>query len=156
MAVESDERAERESMPGAAPAARTDAILERGEIKNAAAFCFKVWLCVVAGLMLVGLVGVALLQPNASVDVPGWPASDLSPGWHNAVTAYERWDALWYLRIASDGYDVADKSAAFFPGYPLLTRAFSFVTGGHPLAGGYIASNLACLLAMIVVFLMTK
>jgi hypothetical protein len=156
MTIESETRAEQDATPGESSPPRAGALPERAEVKAAAAFCFKVWLSVVAGLMLVGLVGVALLEPNATVDVPGWPASGISPGWHNAFTAYERWDALWYLRIASDGYDVADKSAAFFPGYPLLTRGFAFATGGHPLAGGYIVSNLACLLAMIVVFLMTK
>jgi hypothetical protein len=156
MTIEGEVRAERKGAPEAPRAEPSSAVPDRAEVRAAAAFCFKVWLAVVAGLMLVGLVGVALLQPNATVDVPGWPASGITPGWHNAVTAYERWDALWYLRIASDGYDVADKSAAFFPGYPLLTRAFAFATGGHPLAGGYIVSNLACFLAMIVVFLMTK
>lgn len=163
MTVEDTTRSEPHTTPAPPDAADTErssapapTIPDRTEIRTAAGFCFKVWLGVVAGLMLVGLIGVALLPPNDSVDVPGWPASDLTGGWHNAITAYERWDALWYLRIASDGYDAADKSAAFFPGYPLLTRAFAFVTGGHPLAGGYIASNLACLLAMIVVFLMTK
>ena len=40
-----------------------------------------------------------------------------------------RWDAVWFLRIAEDGYD-ADR-AAFFPLYPLLVKA-----GGVVLAGG--------------------
>jgi Mannosyltransferase (PIG-V) len=131
------------------------ALPSRAEVRRAASYCFKVWAVVAIGLMLIGVVGIALIEPNIVADVPGWPAPEITPGWHNAITAYERWDALWYLRIASDGYDVADKSAAFFPGYPLLTRGFSLVTGNHPLAGGYIAANLACFLAFVVVYLMT-
>src|SRR3954469_1156021 len=34
-----------------------------------------------------------------------------------------RWDSVWYLGIAHDGYSGA--STAFFPLYPLLVRAFA-------------------------------
>src|SRR4051794_40567085 len=38
------------------------------------------------------------------------------------------WDSVWYLSIAGDGY--ADpQRAAFFPLYPLLTRAGGWVFG---------------------------
>ncbi|HEY7874400.1 MAG TPA: mannosyltransferase family protein [Actinomycetota bacterium] len=145
-----------EPPPGPHRGLELPAVPTRTEIRKAAGYCFKVWAAVFAGLMLLGLVGIALLEPNTPADVPGWPSPPLTPGYHNALTAYERWDALWYLRIASDGYDVADKSAAFFPGYPLLTRGVSLVTGNHPLAGGFIVANVACFLALLVVYLMTE
>ena len=59
------------------------------------------------------------------------------------VTAWERFDALWFLRIATDGYRLHDGSAAFFPGFPLAIRFLSPVLGGHPLAAGFLISNLA-------------
>ena len=46
---------------------------------------------------------------------PGWPAHAVTPGWHNVFTSWEREDALWFLRIATGGYDDGDGSAAFFP-----------------------------------------
>jgi hypothetical protein len=128
----------------------------RAEVKQAFAYCFKVWLPVRIGLFMVGLLGVALLPPNVAADVPGWPAPALTPGWHNLITSYERWDALWYLKIASHGYSPGDTSGAFFPLYPLLTRVGSFLTGGHPLAGALLVANVAALLAFVVVYLMTK
>jgi hypothetical protein len=128
----------------------------RSDIRAAFWYCFKVWLPVRIGLLMVGLLGVALLPPNDVADVPGWPAPALTGGWHNFITAFERWDALWYLKIAAKGYSATDTSGAFFPLYPLLTRAASFLTGGHPLAGALIVANVAGLLALVVVFLMTK
>ncbi|MBX6372462.1 MAG: glycosyltransferase family 39 protein [Acidothermus sp.] len=71
-------------------------------------------------------------------------------------TAWERWDALWYLRIATDGYSVGDHSAAFFPGYPLAIRAVSTLLGGHPLLASYLVSNLAFLAALVVVYRLTR
>ena len=126
------------------------------EIKAAFAYCLKVWLPVRIGLFMVGLLGVALLPPNDVADVPGWPAPALTAGWHNLITAWERWDALWYLKIASHGYSPSDTSGAFFPLYPVLSRAGSFLTGGHPLAGAFIVANVTGILALVVVYLMTK
>jgi mannosyltransferase PIG-V len=128
----------------------------RSDIRAAFGYCFKVWLPVRIGLFMVGLVGVALLPPNVQADVPGWPAPALTAGWHNIFTAWERWDALWYLKIAAHGYSPTDTSGAFFPLYPVLTRAGSFLTGGHPLAGAFLVANLAGLVALVVVYLMTK
>src|SRR5690349_6369187 len=41
-----------------------------------------------------------------------------------------RWDSIWYLGVAHDGY--AGASTAFFPLYPLLVRALA--AGGTPWA----------------------
>lgn len=128
----------------------------RAEVRAAFAYCLKVWIPVRVGLFMIGVLGVALLPANAPAPVPGWPPPALTPGWHNLFTSWERWDALWYLRIAAHGYSPGDTSAAFFPLYPLLTRVGSFLTGGHPLAGAFIVANIACLLAFVVVYLMTE
>jgi hypothetical protein len=108
-----------------------------------------------AGLAVVALVGVALIPPNKPAGVPGWPAPALTPGWHNIVTAWERWDALWLLRIAAHGYAKGDGSAAFFPLYPLLVRGLSATLGGHPLAAALIISNVAFGAALVVFYLLT-
>ncbi len=44
-----------------------------------------------------------------------------------------RWDAVWYLRIADQGYGPAPGlKAAFFPLYPLLVRMLGALGGGTP------------------------
>jgi hypothetical protein len=119
------------------------------------------------GLTLVGLAGVALFPHPPEdvaqaagipgpVDVPGWPAEDITPGWHNVISSWERFDALWFLRIADEGYVDGDGSAVFYPLYPLLIRfVASIFGGGGELGAALLISNLAALGAMIVLYFLT-
>ncbi|MFM8998606.1 MAG: mannosyltransferase family protein, partial [Actinomycetota bacterium] len=72
------------------------------------------------------------------------------------ATAWERFDALWFLRIADAGYRAADGSAAFFPGFPLAVRAVAWVLGGRPLAAGLLVANLAFLGALVALHALTS
>ena len=130
-------------------------------------YCLKVFVAVRVGLFVLVLVSVALLPsavkiPHAAdlaipgpVGVPGWAAHAITPGWHNLFTAWERFDALWFLRIADAGYRTTDGSAAFFPGYPLAIRAVSVALGGRPLAASLLVSNATLLAAMCVLYFLT-
>jgi len=134
-------------------------------------YCVKVFVGTRLGLAAIALIGVALL-PDFShvsegvrsqlptvptpVSVPGWPAHAVTPGWHNLFTAWERLDALWFLRIATHGYAKTDASAAFFPLYPALIAVLSFVLGRHPLAASLIISNGAFLGALMVLYALTR
>jgi hypothetical protein len=120
-------------------------------------FCVKVFLGVRLGLFVLGLVSVALFPPLDPVSVPGWLAHQIpDPGWHNLFTAWERFDGLWFLRIAAEGYRAHDGSAAFFPLYPFAIRVVSFLIGGHPFAAALIVSNGAFLGALIVLYSLTR
>jgi Gpi18-like mannosyltransferase len=116
-----------------------------------------VFLAVRIGLFVVGILSVGLFAPLDPVSVPGWTARPMhEAGWHALFTAWERFDALWFLRIAADGYRAADGSAAFFPLYPLVVRAVSALLGGHPFAAGLLVSNTAFLGALLVVYSLTR
>jgi hypothetical protein len=54
---------------------------------------------------------------------------------------WERFDTLWYLRIAEQGYDLP-QSVVFYPLYPALVRAVGAVVR-EPLAAGLIVSTAA-------------
>jgi hypothetical protein len=56
---------------------------------------------------------------------------------------WQRWDALWYQRIAESGYGPADGSTAFFPLYPLLARGLSSVLGGSVVIAELVVSAVA-------------
>jgi hypothetical protein len=143
-----------EQRPSAAPADRAGD--ERARILRGLAYCLGVFLGLRVGLSLIALAGVGLLpEIHNSVGPPGWPASEVTPGWHNLVTAWERFDGLWFLRIATDGYVDGDGSAAFFPLYPLLIRFLSPVLGGHPLAAAFLVSHAAAYGAMVVLYFLT-
>lgn len=124
-------------------------------VADALRYCTLVFLGMRVGLTLLGLLSLSLVPANASTDVPGWPAPT-DDGWSLAVTSWERWDALWYLRIADQGYRADDASAAFFPLYPLLVRGLAAVNGGHPLGAALVVSNVAFLAALVVVHLLTS
>lgn len=66
------------------------------------------------------------------------------------VAPAARWDSVWYLTIAHDGYGTASDhaQAAFYPLYPLLMRGGGWVVGSPLLAGVLI--SLACFLGALV------
>ncbi|MGH2676133.1 MAG: mannosyltransferase family protein [Actinomycetota bacterium] len=129
---------------------------ERARIRAGLRYCLWVFLGLRVGLSVVALAGVALLPSiDNAVGPPGWPASEVTAGWHNLVTAWERFDALWYLRIATGGYVDGDGSAVFFPLYPLLVRGLSPILGGHPLAAAFLVSHLATFGSMVALYFLT-
>jgi Gpi18-like mannosyltransferase len=67
-----------------------------------------------------------------------------------------RWDACWYLRIASVGYSLTDGTTAFFPLYPLLLRWLGPLLGGDHLLAAAVISHTACLLAMLLLYQITR
>lgn len=142
--------------PSASPFRRlgTRLLGERGY--EAFRYCLVVYIAVRVALFVVGVLSVALLPANSPAQVPGWPAPPVTHHWSVMFTAWERWDALWYLRIADGGYRPDDGSAAFFPGYPLLTRDVGWLTGGHPLLGAYVVANAALIVALVLVYQLTE
>ncbi|MGH2740141.1 MAG: mannosyltransferase family protein [Actinomycetota bacterium] len=126
------------------------------DLRRAFRYCLGVFLAIRVGLSLLALAGVALLPNLEPVGVPGWPAPEAGPGLENVVTAWERFDGLWFLRIATDGYVNGDGSAAFFPLYPLLIRILSPILGGHPLAAALLISNAAFFGSLVLLYLLTN
>ncbi|HEX5949643.1 MAG TPA: mannosyltransferase family protein [Actinomycetota bacterium] len=126
-------------------------------LRSAFVYALKVFVGVRIGLSVLALLSPGLFPPIDPVSVPGWPARSLpDPGWHNLFTVWERFDALWYLRIADEGYRAGDGSAAFFPLYPLLTRFLSVVLGGRPFPASLLVSNAALLGALTLLYDLTR
>jgi hypothetical protein len=128
----------------------------RDRLRRAFRYCLGVFLGVRVGLAILGLVAVAVLPALEAVGPPGWPVPPIERGWHHLVTAWERFDALWFLRVGTLGYVDGDGSAAFFPLYPLLIRILSPLLGGHPLAAALLISHAAFLGALVVFYLLTE
>lgn len=91
-----------------------------------------------AAVWAAGLLGLLWLgeAPNASQFDPGALTSPFSPFGDMLVAPAARWDAVWYLSIARDGYadSVDGAKAAFYPLYPLLTKALGWAIGSNLLA----------------------
>ncbi len=68
---------------------------------------------------------------------------------------WAHWDGVWFIRIAADGYGAHQNSQAFFPLYPLLVRAVSWVAGDFVIAG--VLVSLTCYAgAMILLYQLVK
>jgi len=68
------------------------------------------------------------------------------------VNGWFRWDTGWYLKIAALGYSATDGSIIFPPLFPFLTRLTASLLRGHYLLASLVVSNLACLVALILLF----
>ncbi|GAX91135.1 mannosyltransferase family protein [Effusibacillus lacus] len=69
---------------------------------------------------------------------------------------FVRWDSLWYVRIAREGYNY-EQPAAFFPLYPYLIRLLHDGAGLSYNAAGLFISNAAFLFALyLLVRLLAK
>jgi Mannosyltransferase (PIG-V) len=105
-------------------------------------------------LSLLAVLTVGTVRPPSSagsgVEVPA------TPGWHNAIDGTDRWDAGWFERIAREGYDPNDASAAFFPGYPLTIRAITIALPVGEPGAALLVSNTAFLGSLIVLFALTS
>jgi hypothetical protein len=64
---------------------------------------------------------------------------------------FARWDSVWYLAIASGGYDHQPARTAFFPLYPLVLRGVGWVIGSDLIAGVLI-SLVAFAVALVLLY----
>jgi hypothetical protein len=130
-------------------------VSERRRLRDGLRPCLAVFLAARIGLSLFSVFAVGLIEPLDPVHVPGRAGPPATLGWHNAIDATERQDAVWYLRLADEGWSPNDASAAFFPLYPLTVRAVAWVIPGDDLLAALLVSNLAFLGALLALFALT-
>lgn len=63
------------------------------------------------------------------------------------VGVWERWDACWYLKIASHGYEPGEHAVAFFPLFPSAVRIVGALPGIAAPAAGMLVSLAAFVVA---------
>lgn len=102
------------------------------------------------------------VDPVAGTGFSGWSAATpAEQGIGVAGAGLERFDALWYLSIARDGYPVggsgeAPEAAAFFPAFPALTAVTAAVPGVGPLLAGSLVAAVAAVVAVAGIFRLTE
>ncbi|TKJ31115.1 MAG: hypothetical protein CEE40_02340 [Chloroflexi bacterium B3_Chlor] len=69
---------------------------------------------------------------------------------------WQRFDTLWFLRIASQGYAPDDGSTVYFPLYPLLIRILGKALLGNYLLAALLISNLAYIGALFYMYKLTE
>jgi hypothetical protein len=98
--------------------------------------------------LVIGLVpGLALpvpaeLMARWGIAVPAGRLADLF------LTPWLRFDALWYMKTALNGYELGEANIQHMPLYPGLMRLLHEITGGHIALSALIVSNVAFILAL--------
>jgi hypothetical protein len=90
-----------------------------------------------AGLGAIAIWG--LHQTHAHAFDPGGVTRPFGAFGDHLVAPGARWDAVWYLDIANDGYGGAGDRAAFFPLYPALVKVLGALCGS-PLVAALVLS----------------
>lgn len=68
------------------------------------------------------------------------------------LSTWQRWDALWYQKIALEGYGPENTTTNFYPLYPLLSRLVLYLVGGHIVWAELIVSSTCFVLAMRLLY----
>lgn len=87
-----------------------------------------------------------ILRPYRGVEPISGGVAKLTLG------VWQRFDTLWYLKIAAQGYSPTDGSTVYFPLYPVLIRSSGTVLLGNYLLAALIISNLACVGALFYLY----
>jgi hypothetical protein len=120
----------------------------------------SVWLVAILRIAL-GLAGLLtmLLDPRPLLrDIAAWTALEVLDGrpWTLLFSIWQRWDALWYQEIATEGYRAGNNTAAFFPLFPLLSRIASLPFLGNVVLGELAVTTIACVAAFVFLYRLTR
>lgn len=78
----------------------------------------------------------------------------------NPVSFQARWDSFWYLDIAQNGYSFTGEkefsNIVFFPLYPFLLWAISFLTSGNFIIAGWALSIISLFFALLYLYKLVK
>jgi hypothetical protein len=117
-----------------------------------------IWLLVLqrGALQLFALASLRL-EPVAATNgdfVELWRRDARFPG--ELLSVWQRWDALWYEKIARDWYAPGDNSAHFEPLFPLLGRALAPLLGGDALLGLLAVSSACFALSVVLLYRLAR
>jgi hypothetical protein len=95
-------------------------------------------------------------EPNRHPRVERWDRPELTRDLGFLVDVWARWDSVWFLRIAHDGYGATEQAAAaFYPLYPLLVGLLGRILFGHYVLAGVLISLAAAFGAFVLLFRLT-
>ena len=91
-----------------------------------------------------------VLRPYQGVEPISGGAPELLLG------VWQRFDTLWYVRIAAQGYAPDDPSTVYFPLYPLLIRLLGTALAGNYLVAALVISNLCYIGVLYCLYKLTE
>lgn len=110
-----------------------------------------------AYVFLLGAIAIWIDEPLPAVPALGdFYLPELYGLAHYFVQPWRNWDGHWYALAALEGYGYDRSVTAFYPLYPLLLRAGSWLLGGRIELAGVVISNLAFLGALGLLYQLAR
>ena len=118
-------------------------------------YCAAVYLAVRTALFLLSATAWGLSGSSELIGRSN-PAPLVHGGWLNTINGWIKLDSGYFISVARWGYQRQSPTAAFFPGYPALIRAASYLCLGNMVAAALLVSNVALLAALCVLYRLTE
>ena len=79
-----------------------------------------------------------------------------SPSEFPLVGVWQRWDACWYSKIATFGYEAAEDSASFWPALPAAMHVVAIPLGGDVALAGLIVAAVSYIVAIVGLYRLVR
>ncbi len=72
------------------------------------------------------------------------------------IGVWQRWDACWYSKIATFGYEAAENSSVFWPALPAAMHLVAIPIGGDVALSGLLVAAVAYIVAIVGLYRLVK
>jgi Mannosyltransferase (PIG-V) len=106
-----------------------------------------------AAIWAAAVFALLVFEPNRHPRAAEWDDPAVTRDLGLLTDVWARWDSVWFLRIAEEGYGSVERAAAaFYPGYPAAVGLFGRLFGGHFVTAGIVVSLAAALGSFILLY----
>src|SRR5829696_7776897 len=113
----------------------------------------EIFLWTRAAIWAAALLALLVFEPNRHPRADTWDDPAFTRDLGLVTDVWARWDSVWFLKIAEDGYGSIERAAAaFYPGYPALVAVLGRLLGGHYVTAGILISLAATLGAFVLLY----
>jgi hypothetical protein len=106
-----------------------------------------------AAIWAAAVFALLVFEPNRHPRADEWDDPAVTGDLGLVTDVWARWDSVWFLRIAEDGYGSVERAAAaFYPAYPAAVGMLGRILGGHYVTAGIAISLGAALGAFVLLY----
>ena len=132
-----------------APAAASQPARQRRGLSPAV----EVFLWSRAVIWAAAVFALLVFEPNRHPRAAEWDDPAVTRDLGLLTDVWARWDSVWFLRIAEEGYGSVERAAAaFYPGYPAAVGLLGRLFGGHYVTAGIVVSLAAALGGFVLLY----
>ena len=106
-----------------------------------------------AAIWAAAVFALLVFEPNRHPRAFEWDDPAVTRDLGLLTDVWARWDSVWFLRVAEEGYGSVERTAAaFYPAYPAAVGVLGRVLAGHYVTAGIAVSLAASLGAFVLLY----